>query len=287
MISAQPIVAFVSDLISASRIGSTAQSLGFEVIWVEQPDQLLPLPAGAPFLPVDAPPELAEHLTGPGAALLEALTRWKPGLLLFDLGNDKIPWRTWIALIKSAPATRRLPLICFGSHVASETLTTARDMGADGVFARSRFFNDLPALITQFARQSDSQVLAETCQQPLSPAALKGLELFNNREYFEAHEALEKAWKQEPSPGRELYRAILQVAVAYLQIERSNYRGALKMFLRLRQWIDPLPDICRGVDVARLRQDAESVHLRLRELGPDGIQGFDQLLFKPVVYNRS
>jgi hypothetical protein len=48
----------------------------------------------------------------------------------------------------------------------------------------------------------------------------------------------------------EVYRAVLQVAVAYFQIERGNYNGAAKMFLRLRQWIDPLPDYCRGIDIA-------------------------------------
>lgn len=124
----------------------------------------------------------------------------------------------------------------------------------------------------------------QTCDEPISPLAIRGLELFNRGEYFEAHEILEDAWKQDRSAGRELYRSILQVAVAYYQIERGNFVGAVKMFLRVRRWIDPLPNLCRGVQVEQLRQDAEHVRQKLLELGPDKICAFDPTLFKPVVY---
>jgi hypothetical protein len=108
----------------------------------------------------------------------------------------------------------------------------------------------------------------------LSNLALKGLEVCQG-EYFDALEFLEEAWKDDET-HRELYRAILQVAVAYLQIERGNYNGAVKMFLRLRQWIDPLPDRCQGVDVAGLRADAYAVQQRLVSQGRERIDGFDR-----------
>lgn len=128
--------------------------------------------------------------------------------------------------------------------------------------------------------------LEETCQAPLSDLAYHGLELFNRGEYFEAHEALEMAWKADSTPGRELYRAILQVAVAYLQIERGNYNGAVKMFLRLRKWIEPFPDECRGIDLASLRADVRQAHTHLRQLGRERIADFDRSLFRPVHYRE-
>jgi predicted metal-dependent hydrolase len=152
------------------------------------------------------------------------------------------------------------------------------------VLARSRFVRDLPELIRKYAREPDYEALADACQETLSELAIQGLELFNRGEYFEAHEVLEDAWNEDPTPGRELYRAILQVAVAYLQIERENFNGAMKMFLRLRQWIAPLPDNCRGVDVASLREDAKIVHQRLIELGSERIAQFDRAMFFPVKY---
>ena len=103
----------------------------------------------------------------------------------------------------------------------------------------------------------------------------------------EAHEELELAWKAESRPIRELYRGVLQVAVAYLHITRGNYPGALKMFLRLRQWLDPLPDECLGVNVAQLRTDARAARTALEALGPDQLDQFDLRLLKPVRVRQS
>lgn len=133
----------------------------------------------------------------------------------------------------------------------------------------------------------DDFALQTACQEPLSTSALEGLELFNQGKYFEAHEALENAWNEDHTSGKELYRAILQVAVAYLQVERGNYNGAMKMFLRLRKWIEPLPDICRGVNVAQLRLDARTVQGQLAALGKKRMGELDRSLLKPVLYHPS
>jgi predicted metal-dependent hydrolase len=142
----------------------------------------------------------------------------------------------------------------------------------------------MSGLILKHARTIDREALAESCADPLALSALRGLEEFNRGEYFEAHESLEEAWMAETGVGRELYRAVLQVAVAYYHIKRGNFPGAAKMFLRMRQWIDPLPDSCRGVNVAKLRSQARAVHQALLELGPERISEFDQQLLKPVEF---
>jgi CheY-like chemotaxis protein len=274
------ILAFVADLMFATRIETAAAGLGFRVDFIERAGQVAPDDPSAPQR------QLGEHLVGAGAALIEHLTCTQPALLVFDLNNAEIPWREWIALLTSVPATRRIPVLCYGSHVDVDSTQAARQAGASAVVARSRFVSALPELVQKHARLVDSSGLAQACQEPLSELALRGLEEFNRGEYFEAHELLELAWNEDQSPARELYRAILQVGVAYLQIERGNYNGALKMFLRLRQWIDPLPPVCRGIDVAGLRQDARQVHQALLNLGPQEIGSFDRSLFKPVRYQQ-
>lgn len=98
---------------------------------------------------------------------------------------------------------------------------------------------------------------------------------------------LEAAWKAETRPVRDLYRAVLQVGVTYYQIERGNYEGALKLFLRVRQWLDPLPERCQGIDVATLRIDAAAAHAHLDSLGAAGIAAFDKRLLKPVLFHDS
>jgi len=272
------VIAFVADLFFAVKIEHAIQALDYRVQWIERADQVAAEDLDAPER------QLAEHLSGQGAALVELLTRVLPALVIFDLSNAEVPWRHWIALIKSAPATRRIPVICYGSHVDSGTMTAAREAGADAVLARSQFSSALPELVQKYARVYDVPGLDVACNEQLSPLAQRGLEEFNRGEYFEAHETLEHAWNADQSPSKELYRAILQVAVAYLQIERGNYRGAVKMFLRMRQWFAPLPDHCRGVDVSRLRQDAQRVYEALIEKGPEDIAAFDRSLFKAVQY---
>jgi CheY-like chemotaxis protein len=273
------IVAFVADLMFVARIESVARQMGYRLELIERAGQIAPMEDP----PLSRLP--GEHLVGPGAVLLDLLSAWRPALLIFDLNNHEIPWREWITLLTSVPATRRIPVLCFGSHVDVDATQAARAAGANAVVARSRFSTGLPELIRKYAHHPDVDDLASACAEPLSPLALKGLEEFNRGEFFEAHELLELAWNADQSPARELYRAILQVGVAYLQIERGNYNGAVKMFLRLRQWIDPLPPLCRGVDVARLREDARRVHQALLALGPDRIAAFDRSLFKPVEYS--
>ena len=122
------------------------------------------------------------------------------------------------------------------------------------------------------------------CQGALHPQALRGIELFNQGRYFEAHEALEAAWRAESAPVRDLYRGILQAGVVYLHITQYNYAGAIKVYQRCRKWLLLWPETCRGVEVGRLRQDLEAVMTALQTLGPERMTSFDTSLLKPVHY---
>ena len=289
------IIGFVSDLMFSTRIEQAAEKQGFQVLWVENQENLSD-EQGDGLVSEPDPPSPAhkrerkrvygEPLIGPGAALIRLLVEKQPVLLIFDLNNETVPWLEWIRLVTSVPATRRIPVLCFGSHMDVDSLKAARQAGAQVVVARSRFVQDLPDLIASHARRIDRQALEAACREPLHPLAIQGMEAFNRGEYYEAHELLEQAWNEDATPARELYRAILQVAVAYYHVERGNYNGAAKLFLRMQQWLEPLPDTCRGVDVARLRQDAERVRQAVETLGPEGIQQIDRSLFKPVQYQN-
>lgn len=116
------------------------------------------------------------------------------------------------------------------------------------------------------------------CSAPLHPEALRGIRLFNAGEYFEAHEALENAWRDEPGPIRELYQAILQVAVTYYHIQRGNYSGAIKVSARCKLKLDEWPDTCRGVDVAGLRRSLAAVMEIVTRLGPERIRSANEAL---------
>jgi predicted metal-dependent hydrolase len=274
----QLILAFVRDLNFISRIESAASGLGFQVVFVETAEQI----ASKDVEPIDR--QFAEHLKGRGAILLDKITQWQPLLIIFDLTNDRIPWFEWISLVASVPATRRIPILCYGSHVDLEGMKAARKAGAIAVVTRSRFVTNLPQLLQKCARFTNSSEIEQDYQEPLSPSAMRGLEEFNNHDYFAARESLKKAWLDEENKGQDLFRTILQISAAYSHILNGNFNGAAKMFLRVRQWIDPLPDFCKGINVKQLRQNIEAVYQQLLALGPERIDEFDIDLLMPVEF---
>jgi uncharacterized protein len=124
------------------------------------------------------------------------------------------------------------------------------------------------------------------CDGPLHPRARKGLFLFNQGRYFEAHEELEAAWKDEKGGIRRLYQGILEAGVTYLHITRGNYAGAVKVYGRSMKWLKDWPEFCRGVDVGQLRKDLETAMVEVHHLGEAGLNEFDRSLLKPVVWKE-
>jgi hypothetical protein len=108
------------------------------------------------------------------------------------------------------------------------------------------------------------------------------MQLFNAGEYWLAHEELEAAWKEENGAVAELYRAVLQTAVVYLHVTRGNYNGAVKVYGRVQKWIQPWPEVCRGIEIGQLRQDLDAVIAEVKRLGPHRLADFDHSLLKPV-----
>jgi predicted metal-dependent hydrolase len=269
------IIAFISDLMFQTRVESIANKRDIRIHWIESEDQL-----GSPYRN-----ELAA--LGKEWILLDELSRISPNLFIFDLNNSMIPWRVWIPVLKSVPPTRRIPLICFGSHVDVDSIRQARRAGADEVLARSRFVSILPELIEKYIQPIDFEFLSETCLEDLHPEAIKGIQLFNKGDYFSAHEMFENAWMDDQTTGRDLYRGLLQVSVAYYQVKSGNFKGTIKMFQRCRQWLNPLPDICRGVDIAQFRKNAYAAHDRVLDLGSRKFDEFPIDVINPIKWNSN
>lgn len=114
------------------------------------------------------------------------------------------------------------------------------------------------------------------CDSPLHPDALLGIERFNRRQFWFAHEALEDAWNAELGPVREFYRGILQLAVVCFHLRKGNLVGAQKIYQRSQKWLKPFPDICQGVALGRLQKDMVSVMAQAEHLGADQLDKLDK-----------
>lgn len=130
----------------------------------------------------------------------------------------------------------------------------------------------------------EQTTIIDDCRKVLPARAVDGLRLFNQGHFFEAHEALEDAWRAEKGPIRDLYRAILQIGLGYFQILGRNYQGAVKMFKRCKRWLRPFPDSCQGINLKDLRQNLIHAEEVLLLHGPEHIHEFPRQLIKPLKF---
>jgi len=222
-----------------------------------------------------APPMSAE-------AVVRDVLDDRPAALVVDLDAGPANWPDLVVALKRDAATRRVPIIGL-SDAPEQQRVTARNVGCDQVLGRERLADTLLRALNALAPATPAPAWAQACQEPLSPTAIEGIRLFNKGEYFESHEALEAAWNAEPGPARALYRGLLQIAVAYLHIQRGNANGARKVFLRMWHWLDPLPAQCRGVDVAAARQAARRTQTAVAQSTDPGLADVDRGLLQPWI----
>jgi uncharacterized protein len=77
----------------------------------------------------------------------------------------------------------------------------------------------------------------------------RGVELFNEGEYFDAHEIWEELWMDCPSAERRFVQALIQAAVALHHFERGNQTGAARLFRSGRDYMTPYEPVYRGLEI--------------------------------------
>ena len=104
--------------------------------------------------------------------------------------------------------------------------------------------------------------------EPSDPATVEeavelGIARWEEQRYFEAHELLEHAWKLGPEADRDLWKGVIQVAVAGVHLQRGNRIGARRLLDRALERLAGQPSAHRGIDVAALRGIAEDARAQL------------------------
>ncbi|MCX6040517.1 MAG: DUF309 domain-containing protein [Caldilinea sp.] len=209
-------------------------------------------------------------------SFVAAIDAHDPVLALLDLAAEG-DWANAILRCKLRPHTSHVPIFAFGSHVDAQTLRAARQAGADHAWARSRMMEELPLVVERHLHPPTRYPAG--WDRPPSALARRGIEEFNRGAYFEQHESFEQAWQSETRPIRELYQGILQIGVAFFQIERNNWSGAVKMFRRGLPRLRGLPPVCQGLALEPFRAAAEEIHHELVALGPKRLHEFDRTRF--------
>ena len=214
---------------------------------------------------------LTEPLEGPDYALVNNLTQIRPAIILLDTRQTALPWARWISVIKTSSATRRNHLLVYNPDPDPAFKHRMHDLGADLVFDETVFQRNLSGLLQANLPPTANHPLVSACSGELSQHARVGIKLHNRGSYDDAHEALETAWMDAHEGEGTLYRALLQITVAHLHLQRGNLRGARKMLLRMRQWLDPLPAECRGIDVQTIRSKVDELRQEMDRAADDDL----------------
>ncbi len=108
---------------------------------------------------------------------------------------------------------------------------------------------------------------------------IHGFELFNERKFWEAHEAWEEVWWQREEESRIFFQGIIQAAAAYHRLLKlPSYTGALNNFDKALAKLQLFPDQFLGIDVERLRQAIVNARKEIRRLGPQRLREFTHSL---------
>jgi predicted metal-dependent hydrolase len=106
---------------------------------------------------------------------------------------------------------------------------------------------------------------------------LTGIQLFNEHEYFEAHEVWEDIWHEAYGLKYEFYQGMIQCAVALEHYARSNPRGVVSLYDSYRRHFKDVPDLFMGLNLKSFLQRMHEALRPVLEANPLPEKGAIQL----------
>ncbi len=76
-----------------------------------------------------------------------------------------------------------------------------------------------------------------------------GITLFNEHEFFDAHEVWEDIWHMAYGIKHYFYQGLIQCSVALEHFRRSNPRGVVSLYKSYQTKFVDVPDVFMGLDV--------------------------------------
>jgi uncharacterized protein len=95
-----------------------------------------------------------------------------------------------------------------------------------------------------------------------------GMNFFNARQYFEAHEAWEDLWRDTAGPLRQFYQGLIQAAVGLYHLEHGNAIGGRSQLKKAVRNLRSYSGSDHGLDAASFIEQLEAI---LAEEDPSGL----------------
>ena len=93
----------------------------------------------------------------------------------------------------------------------------------------------------------------------VDPRFRKGLDLFNEGEFFECHDVIEELWLETPPEDkwRDLYKGVIQAAAAIYQYDRGIPSGAKGLLQTSLGYLKKYEPFALGLNVSKMVRDME------------------------------
>lgn len=99
------------------------------------------------------------------------------------------------------------------------------------------------------------------------PRYLAGVVLFNDQDFFAAHEVWEDLWAEARGDERKFYQGLIQAAVGLCHFGNGNLGGAVKLYHSSRAYMEPCGSPFLGLDAVDFWRQMERCYARLLATG--------------------
>jgi len=104
----------------------------------------------------------------------------------------------------------------------------------------------------------------EESTESFKDSLFTALNLFNNHEWYEAHDAFEEIWNSVDGDERQVIQGILQVSVSQFHLSNGNLNGATILLGEGLGRIKTRKEINLGIDLASFCQCLENLLRKLQ-----------------------
>lgn len=103
----------------------------------------------------------------------------------------------------------------------------------------------------------------------LDPRFVEGVELFNARNFYKAHDPWESLWLERFGEEKDFLQGLILTTVALHHYSRGNHRGARSRFRLAVDKLEKYPDTYWGINLKNFRRRMTGVmHRLLTEADP-------------------
>jgi predicted metal-dependent hydrolase len=109
-----------------------------------------------------------------------------------------------------------------------------------------------------------------------------GVDLYNARHFWHAHEAWEQVWLDAEDELRPFYQGLIQVTAAFVHVVRDEYPGSVRLLEAGIEKLAAYPASFMAIELGALVEGARQAHARLVELGERRIGQFERELIPRI-----